>query len=470
MIHESVHEARKALSSSVIVTNGKVEVVDVAKLRSSDIDILIRDAVFGTEPVKQYARWLIWEIGQAVGARPASIHEFYIARGKDAWQDRTVPAMNIRFTTYDTARAALRAAMRMQAGAFIFEIARSEMSYTYQEPAEFSTALIAAAIKEGYQGPLFIQGDHFQVKASLYQKDPEAAIQEVKDLIAQAIPAGFWNIDLDTSTLVTLEPEALSEQQLHNYVRSAELTKFVRDLEPEGVTVSLGGEIGEVGEKNSTVEELDAYVEGYKQELAKLGDYAGLSKISVQTGTSHGGVMLPDGTMADVAVDFETLRALGARARQHGSGGAVQHGASTLPEELFNKFPEMQTLEIHLATGFQNLFMDHPAFPSDLLTSIYSFLDRANADERKPNMSDAQFYYSTRKKAMGPFKAELWTMEAETQATLAQALEEKFAFFFEKLNIANTRELVDKLVTPVEFHQPLPKSVRTAGDDLGLAD
>jgi fructose/tagatose bisphosphate aldolase len=470
MIHESVHEARRALSNSVVVTNGKVEVVDEEQLRGSAIDTLIRDAVFGTEPVKQFARWLIWEIGQELGARPASIHDFYIARGRDVWRDRTVPAMNIRFTTYDTARAALRAAERLRAGAFIFEIARSEMSYTYQQPAEFSAALIAAAIKEGYKGPLFIQGDHFQVKGSLYRKDPEAAIKEVKDLIAEAVPAGFWNIDLDTSTLVTLDPDSLDEQQFHNYVRSAELTKYVRDMEPEGVTISLGGEIGEVGEKNSTVEELDAYVEGYKRELVQLGDYAGLSKISVQTGTSHGGVMLPDGTMATVAVDFDTLAALGERARQHGSGGAVQHGASTLPEELFNKFPEVQTLEIHLATGFQNLFMDHPAFPGELKQRIYGFLDRANADERKPKMSDAQFYYSTRKKAMGPYKAELWSIEPDSQAALAEALEQKFSFFFEKLNAAGTRDLVDELVTPVEFHQPIPKLARAAGDDLGLAD
>lgn len=470
MIHESVHEVRKELSGSVIVSNGKVEVVDDVKLRGGAIDILIRDAVFGTEPVKEYARWLIWEIGQVVGARPASIHEFYMARGRNEWRDRTVPAMNLRFTTYETARAAFRAAERRRAGAFIFEIARSEMSYTYQQPAEFTSALIAAAIKEGYKGPIFIQGDHFQVKASLYRKNPEAALQEVRDLIAEAVPAGFWNIDLDTSTLVTLEPESLDEQQYHNYRRSAELTKFVRDLEPEGVTVSLGGEIGEVGEKNSTTEELDAYIEGYKRELAELGEYAGLSKISVQTGTSHGGVMLPDGTMATVAVDFETLAALGERARQHGSGGAVQHGASTLPEELFNKFPEVQTLEIHLATGFQNLFMEHPSFPSELRDSIYRFLDKANADERKPNMSDAQFYYTTRKKAMGPFKAELWGMEEENRTALAQALEDKFSFFFEKLNVDGSRDLIDQIVTPVEHHKPVPKLARAAGDDLGLAD
>ncbi len=64
-----------------------------------------------------------------LGARPASIHEFYIARGQGEWEDRTVPAMNIRFTAYDTVRAALRAAKQANAGALIFEIARSEMSY-----------------------------------------------------------------------------------------------------------------------------------------------------------------------------------------------------------------------------------------------------------------------------------------------------------------------------------------------------
>ncbi len=85
-------------------------------------------------------------------------------------------------------------------------------------------------------------------------------------------------------------------------------------------------------------------------------------------------------------------------------------------------------------------------------------------------MSDAQFYYSTRKKALGPFKAELWALDGEGKAALSQALEDKFSFFFEKLNVVGTRELVDELVTPVEYHQPLPKLARAAGDDLGLAD
>jgi fructose-bisphosphate aldolase class II len=238
--------------------------VDLEPLRNQGIDLLVRDVVFGTEPVKQFSRWLIWELGQKLGARPASIHEFYIARAQNKWRDRTVPAMNIRFTTYDTIRAALRAAKATNTGAMIFEIARSEMSYTDQPPAEYATCAIAAAIKEGYFHPIFIQGDHFQVKAATFKSNPEGAIQEVKDLIAEAVPAGFWNIDIDTSTLVELDSDDLKQQQYHNYMRSAELTQFVRDLEPEGVTVSLGGEIGEVGHKNSTPEELEAYMTNYK--------------------------------------------------------------------------------------------------------------------------------------------------------------------------------------------------------------
>lgn len=470
MIYESVYEIRQGLKDAIKVKDGRVEVLDLKKLQDGGIDVLAHSAVFGAEAVKQYARWLIWEIGQTLGARPASIHEFYMARGKGQWKNRTVPAMNIRFTNYDTTRAALRAAKKTRAGALIFEIARSEMSYTEQAPAEFSAMIIAAAIKEGYFHPLFIQGDHFQVKAAKFKTSPDGAIKEVTDLILEAIPAGFWNIDIDTSTLVTLEPPTLDEQQFANYSRSAEITKFVRDHEPKGVTISLGGEIGEVGEKNSTPDELDAYMSGYDKTLKKLGNYVGLSKISVQTGTSHGGIVLPDGSIAKVAVDFDTLKVLGEQARKWSAGGAVQHGASTLPEDMFHKFPEVETLEIHLATGFMNLFMDHKAFPARLTEKIQKFLDVAAADERKAGQTDAQFYYKSRKKAVGPFKPEMWGLPEAVKAELYQALEDQFVFFYKQLNVTDTVDLVEKLTTVVEYHQPVPSSGRAVGDDLGLSD
>ena len=135
-------------------------------------------------------------------------------------------------------------------------------------------------------------------------------------LIAEEIGAGFYNIDVDTSTLVDLSQPTLDEQQRANFERAAEITAFIRGLEPEGVTASVGAEIGEVGMKNSTVEELHAFMRGYNRSLAALGRHAGISKISVQTGTSHGGVVLPDGSIADVKLDLQALAALSRVARE----------------------------------------------------------------------------------------------------------------------------------------------------------
>ncbi|MEZ4517811.1 MAG: class II fructose-bisphosphate aldolase [Chloroflexota bacterium] len=197
----------------------------------------------------------------------------------------TVPAMNIRAMNYNTSRAVFRAANKTNVGAMLFEIARSEMGYTDQRPVEYVASVIAAAIKEGYHGPVFIQGDHFQISAARYKKDSTAEVQAVKDLMDEAVAAGFYNIDIDTSTLVDLSFDTLDEQQNTNYTLCAELTQYVRSIEPAGVTISLGGEIGEVGHKNSTVEELHAFMQGYNKHLDGA---TGISKISVQTGTSHG--------------------------------------------------------------------------------------------------------------------------------------------------------------------------------------
>src|SRR5437899_8322323 len=269
---------------------------------SADIDALVRKAVFGTEDEKAYARWMIWEMGQKAGVRPASIHELYLARGRGEVPAFTTPAMNVRILAYDTGRAVFRAAKRLDVGALICEIARSEIGYTEQRPAEFVAVMTAAALREGFTGPLFIQGDHVQVNAKQYGVHPETELQAIRTLIDEELHAGFYNIDVDTSTLVDLSQATLDAQQRVNYERAADLTKFIRDREPEGVTVSVGAEIGEVGGKNSDVHELKAFMDGYVRALARLegGPYTGISKISVQTGTSHGGVVLPDGSIAKV--------------------------------------------------------------------------------------------------------------------------------------------------------------------------
>lgn len=439
MIATNVDELLDSLKGCVHVQDHRVTVTEEEEMRQQ-AERLAFNAVFGQGLVRDTARWLLWEIGQELGIFPASIHELYMAIGRgEVPPTFTVPAINVRSMNFEMSRAIFRAANKLDTGALIFEIARSEIGYTDQRPAEYVSSVLAAAIAEGFQGPLFVQGDHFQVSAKGYAADPDKEVGAVRDLMREAIDAGFYNIDIDASTLVDLSKDTLEEQQRTNFSVSAELTEFARSIQPEGVTVSLGGEIGEVGEKNSTVPELQAYMDGYRASLP--AGVEGISKISVQTGTSHGGVVLPDGTLAQVSVDFDTLQEMSRVAReQYGLGGAVQHGASTLPPEAFDRFPAIGTLEIHLATGFQNIMFDHA--PEALVRKANDYCLNNLRKEWKEGKTEEQFLYSTRKKSIGPLKADWWNLDRADKDRIGSALQEQFEFLFEKLNVRSTRQVV----------------------------
>src|SRR5215207_5897853 len=435
---------------------------DEAGFRGAGIRDLAWTAAFSTdEATTAAAQWLVWEASQELGARSASIQDLYAARGRGEVSGFTVPAINIRAQTFDMARTVFEAAEQSDVGAVILELARSEQTYTYQRPIDYATAVLAGAIAANWQGPVFIQGDHYQFNAKKYAADPEAMTEEIERACRLAIDAGYRNIDIDSSTLVDLSRPSTDEQQRENYRRAAELTALIRTLEADGVTISVGGEIGEVGHKNSTVEELRAYLDGYRRELeARAPGATGISKVSVQTGTSHGGVPLPDGGVAEVKLDFEVLRELGDVAREYGLAGAVQHGASTLPDELFHRFPAVETAEIHLATGFQNLLYEHPAFPESLHREIEAWCFANAADERKPGQSDQQFIYTTRKKAIGPFKRELWDLSVKDEILAAQR--RKFSFLFTELGVNGTRDMIATYIRPVALHRPIPDALREA--------
>jgi len=435
---------------------------DELAFRTTAIRDLAWTAAFSTDDATtQAAQWLVWEASQELGAHSASIQDLYAARGRGEVKGFTVPAINLRAQTFDMARTVFEAAMSAEVGAVILEIARSEQTYTFQRPIDFATSALAGAIAANWRAPVFLQGDHYQFNAKKYAADAESMTEEIRRACRLAIDAGYRNIDIDSSTLVDLSKPNADEEQRENYTRAAELTALIRTLEADGVTTSVGGEIGEVGTQNSTVEELRAYLDGYRGELERRAPGAtGLSKISVQTGTSHGGVPLPDGSMAEVKLDFEVLRELGEVARSYGLAGAVQHGASTLPDELFHRFPAVETAEIHLATGFQNAMYEHPAFPEELHRRIEAWVNENAADERKPGQTDQQFVYTTRKKAIGPFKRELWDLDTKDEILAAQR--RKFSFLFTELGVNGSREMIAAYIHPVEVHRPLPDALREA--------
>src|SRR5918999_1190012 len=415
MAFASAEELRTRLEGVARVDGDRLEVTDAGRFRDELVDELAFEAVFNAdEALRDAARWVIWAASLALGCGSSSIHELYMARGRGEIEPTrfTVPAINVRASAYLTARQAFAAALERDAGAVVLEIAKSEMAYTEQRPAEYTAVILAAAIREGWRTPVFLQGDHFQFNAAKWSADPTTELDGIMDLTREAIAGGFMNIDIDSSTLVDLDQPTELEQQRVNAENTAELTRLIRQLEPAGVTISIGG------------------------------------------------VPLPDGTVAEAKIDFDTLRRLSAVAREeYGLAGCVQHGASTLPEEAFGRFPAAGTAEIHLATGFQNILYDGGGLPDDLRDEMMAWCVANCADERKQGETDEQFLYKTRKKALGPFKRQLWSLPQAVQSQIGEKLRARFGLLFDALGVANTRELVERHVRPVAIGRPLPAAL-----------
>jgi fructose/tagatose bisphosphate aldolase len=462
MLFNNKEEINQAMQGIATQDNGNLVINNADKLRGDILDKLVLNAAINpSAEVKGLSRFIIKAAALELGIVNSSIQGLYEARGRGEIKGFTVPALNIRGLPYELCRAIFRTAIKTDAGAFIFELAKSEMNYTFQKPQELSAVILAAAIKEGYKGPVFIQGDHFQVNAKNYAQDKDKEIAGLKTLIQNGIAGGFYNIDIDTSTLVDLSKPNVVEQQRANFEVGVELTKYVRELEPAGITISVGGEIGEVGKENSNEKELRAYLDNFNELLEKeKAGAVGISKISIQTGTSHGGVPLPDGTVADVNLDFDTLEILSRISREsYGLAGAVQHGASTLPQNLFHKFPELETAEIHLATDFQNMTYGSSLFPNDFKEEIYTHLRKKFATEKKDGETDEQFIYKTRKKGFGEFKSEFWNLSKEIREGIGKELESKTDFLFDKLAVKNTRADVVKTVKQTPLYPDLAAEI-----------
>jgi 6-phosphofructokinase len=489
----NVAEVNNALRGILEVGEGGVRIIDDARLRGELIDKLVYDATFNNDPeVVKLCRQLIRDTASAQGAILSSLYSLYVAKAKDKRQ-YTVPAINIRGMAYNTARPVFTSAVANNVGPFILEIAKSEIGYTAQRPAEFTTSILAAAIKEGYRGPVYLQGDHFQISADVYygnakkgiEANPEKAKSDIKEMIREAVAAGFYQIDLDMSTLVDWSKPTANEQQKNNYLETALLTAFVRDLEREfgldklGIVVNLGGEIGEIGmgldkgqQLNSSVEDLRAFMNGYLAELKALGQQIGyelkpVTKIAVQTGTKHGGVRDAQGKVTKAMVSFNTLAETGNVAREEfGLAGVVQHGASTLPPDYFTVFagkpvPEGMSVdetllneasktvlgtnpvaEVHLATAYQDTIMEHEQFPAALLAQIWDYILGKIPAKEKEGKDPNKVFVDNRKNAWGSFKLQLWNLPDDIQEAFRNSLEAQFNTVFINLGVRDSHPII----------------------------
>ena len=109
-LFRTVAELNAFLGTREEVARGTpLEVTDAARFRSDVLDSLVWTAVFGNAEVRDTCRHRIRQAAASLGILPASILPLYQARGRGEVSGFTVPAINVRMLSYDTARAACRA-------------------------------------------------------------------------------------------------------------------------------------------------------------------------------------------------------------------------------------------------------------------------------------------------------------------------------------------------------------------------
>lgn len=378
---------------------------------------------------------LTWENG----LYPASIAPIYRALGRGELPPMTIPAFNVRGLTYPLARAIWRAAMQSHCGPIIFELAPSESTGCDQTFEEYAALVIAAAFKEGYQGPVFLQGDHFSL-------DSADDLKWLEDLALQVIESGFYQIDIDGSHLFNQKAENLTDFHTPNAEITGKLIKSIRDMQPRDVHIALGGEVGEIGGRNTSVDDLVAFQVVLQKHLSDTTP--GLDKISAQTGTTHSGIVLPDGTTGRMSVDFDLISDLSRQARLSGWSGLVQHGASTLQFEDLARLPQAGVIEVHLATQIQNILFDHPAFPLDLREQMKRELVKSTRSaegdhlDTSDALSDAQRFYQARWAAWGIYKAQLWQLPSEVISQVSDSLADWATQIFRSLKVAQRSQVL----------------------------
>jgi len=411
-----------------VITLNKEGIViyDINSLREMT-DYLADEAALNENlAVRKAASRILAEAGEALGINSSSIHNIYMARRRgEVLHKVTVPANNLRGMAFDAAQAGFKVIMENN-GIAIFEIARSETGYTKQPPHQYAAMIYAAAIKTGYTGPIFLQLDHAQTKKDLYfgirqEADPQKAMGDIKDLVKEAVEARFFNIDVDPSTLMVagnLKTATLPElsalglnnleelgrgalmdmpeedillRQTFNIRETVAMVEYIRGLEKKynlPLTIAIGAEDMHVDQKVlSTPHSVKVFAQAMEKALAEKGikEGEGIVKISVQSGTDHGGVTIagvPVGAEG-VPIDFAILEKITQLAEKGELGstisGSVQHGASTLPNEYFGEFSNYNVIEVHLATGYQNeqirvIREERPALYQELNESMVASL------------------------------------------------------------------------------------------------
>ena len=345
-----------------------------------------------------------------------------------------VMAANIRVQR--SARGIMEAAKELDA-VLLFEIAKSEVGYTAQTPADFYQNIVQTAEEIDFNTPYAIHGDHITIKDTT----PEA-YKGGEDLIKAELAAGFTSYAIDASHNFNINATDVKEQLKDNI----EITKKLAKLIPN--EYSLEVEVGEVGRTDPKTGEKDiTTVEEAFTFITALRD-AGIKPdlLATNNGTSHGNVFDKNGNViAKIGIDLQRTKAIADAIKPMGVRIA-QHGITGTPLEFIPRLLDCGIIKGNVGTNWQNISLD--CIPEELKKKMEQWTlqspDAAKTKAKKPNITENELILKNIKNAIKPFKAELAAIPDSYKKKLDETTKKSAIDFFKAFNAQGTGSKVKK--------------------------
>ena len=426
MLLRSAPGLKTLLSDTVEVRDNRVELIDAHRLRTERFDPLVYNAVFHeSERLRYFLCWLIRRIASGLAIYPASLQGLYAAAARGQVHRFTAPAVSLRVMPYAAARACFRAAKATGCGAMILDLGQNATEGPAQLPVEYATCLLAAAIREGYEGPVFLQANYLHERRASDDTEHGDELDRLQDLAEEALGAGFFNLELDTADLEDLSLPDPAEQEKECYEDAAQLAGFVRKTEPAGVDTNLGVRMNSRGDAVHLPHRFRAFMDGFAGEFTdRAGHVTGIAKLSLHIHSAEELRMAHD--LAEVA------------RREYALATGVHYDGAPLPDELFAELPHIAVVEAHLGTRYEDLILHHPAFPAQLRDELYRWIDETYGELRGPEQDSANFHLQMRMTALDRFKQQLWDIAPENKDPIMAELQETFVADFKRLKVEDT--------------------------------
>ena len=403
-------------------------IAGVLKINTAGEVKLIVPRMFEGEFVERLAR----TSALAPGIKTRKTAAFYIraaAEAKNIWFDSlsvfyehscsrkfsglVIPAFNIPGMTFSIARIIFRSYRKYNTGPFIFQLSPLEMADTAQTPWEYSACILAAAMRERYSGPIFIQCNAIKLSDHISPDSSPDRFEPLAILLKDCINAGFYHFVLDDSVIDSLE-----QSELFSCADFGDTWfSLIRKNSPRVLDIQTGIELVKSPLHPDKQNDLEQYTQWIQSELIQRQAECSVSKI-----------LRPFELCENGNDDSE---------KQNRSHFHVAYCERRKSKSKTQQWTETGVQELHSRRLFQDIIFDHPEFPLGLKEQLRVHLTQEYTIGTKPDWTDDQFYTKLRSRAWRSYKKALWSLDDRTKAIILGELEKTINHYFASSRLEN---------------------------------